>query len=539
MTKVKRNHGFGIMSLWIVLGVLCAPLASAQVYTQLHNFDWHFEGANPYEPALLAQGEDGNIYGTLQTSYPNDGSVFLSTPAGVVTPLYIFLGPEGNAPQSGLSLGFDGNFYGTTEWGGGASNTGTAFKFGSSGLTPLYGFGNGTDGGYPWATPIQAPDGNIYGVTNNGNSPGRVYRITPSGTFSVIATAPSETIAPLILGTDGNLYGTTEYGGTYNRGTVFQLTLKGKLKVIHNFNPSTEGAVPVGPVMQGADGKLYGTTSGGGTSGQGIIYQMTTGGSTKVIHNFLSIEGSNSMAGLVQGSDKFLYGVASAGGGNSQGSLFKISTSGTGFQVLHNFQTVDGDTPGSTPTLHTNGIIYGMTHHGGSPNPVYGVLYSFDAGLKPFASLVVIWSGKVGTSVGILGQGFSSATGVKFGSGAGTFTVVSDTYMIASPAQGSTTGNVTVLEPSGNLVTPQVFKVIPSIKDFSPPNGPVGTAVTINGMSLTQTTAVTFGGVKATNFTVNSDTQITAVVPTGAKTGTIGITTKGGKATSNQKFTVQ
>jgi hypothetical protein len=111
--------------------------------------------------------------------------------------------------------------------------------------------------------------------------------------------------------------------------------------------------------------------------------------------------------------------------------------------------------------------------------------------------------------------------------------------MIASPAQGSTTGNVTILEPSGNLVTPQVFKVIPSIKDFSPPNGPVGTTVTIDGMSLTQASGVTFGGVKAKTFTVNSDTQITAVVPTGAKTGTIGITTKGGKATSSQKFTVQ
>ena len=193
----------------------------------------------------------------------------------------------------------------------------------------------------------------------------------------------------------------------------------------------------------------------------------------------------------------------------------------------------------STPTLHTNGIIYGTTEHGGTPRAGYGVLYSFDAGLKPFASIVVIWSGKVGASIGILGQGFSSATGVKFGSGAGTFSVVSDTYMIASPAQGSTTGNVTILEPSGNLVTPQVFKVIPSIKDFSPPNGPVGTTVTIDGMSLTQASGVTFGGVKAKTFTVNSDTQITAVVPTGAKTGTIGITTKGGKATSSQKFTVQ
>jgi uncharacterized repeat protein (TIGR03803 family) len=534
MNQSKRN----LPATLLLLILFAVGSATAQVYTQLHNFDWHVEGANPNQPALLAQGQDGNLYGTLPTSFPNDGSVFSATVAGGVSPLHLFLGPEGNAPQSGLSLGFDGNFYGSTEWGG-TSATGTAFKFGSAGLSTLYSFGNGSDGAYPWATPIQAPDGNVYGVTNNGNSPGHIYRITPSGTFTVIATAPSNTVAPMIQGADGNLYGTTPYGGTYNRGTVYQLTLKGKLKIVHSFNPTTEGGIPNGPVMQAADGKLYGTTTGGGTFGQGIIYQMSTGGATKVLHNFQTIEASNSTAGLVQGSDKYLYGVAASGGGNGQGSLFKISTSGTGFQVLHNFQTLDGDTPFATPTLHTNGKIYGVTNHGGSPNSVYGVLYSFDAGLKPFASLVVIWSGTVGTQVGILGQGFTSATGVKFGSGPGTFTVISDTYMIAAPAAGATTGTVTVLEPTGNLVAPQVFKVVPTISGFSPSTGPVGTQVVITGMSLTQTTAVTFGGVKAATFALNSDTQITATVPTGAKTGTIGVTTKGGKATSKGKFTVQ
>ena len=149
----------------------------------------------------------------------------------------------------------------------------------------------------------------------------------------------------------------------------------------------------------------------------------------------------------------------------------------------------------------------------------------------------MIWSGKVGTSVGILGQGFSSATGVKFGSGAGTFSVVSDNYMIATAA-GATTGSVTVVEPAGNLITPQVFKVIPSISKFVPTSGPVGTSVVITGLSLTQTTAVSFGGVKAP-FTVNSDTQVTATVPTGAKTGKVAVKTKGGSATGPGTFTVQ
>jgi uncharacterized repeat protein (TIGR03803 family) len=310
------------------------------------------------------------------------------------------------------------------------------------------------------------------------------------------------------------------------------------MKIIYNINPNTDGSVPIGPVMQASDGKFYGTTSGGGTFSQGVVYQVTSAGVYKVLHNFQTTEASNSTAGLVQGSDKFLYGVSAAGGAFAFGSLFKINTTGTTFAVLHSFDTTSGAKPYSTPTLHTNGKIYGTTFTGGSPLAAYGVLYSFDNGLKPFASLVVIWSGKVGTPVGILGQGFSTATGVQFGTGPGTFSVVSDTYMVAAPAAGATTGNVTVLEPSGNLVTPQVFKVVPKISSFTPSSGTVGTSVTINGMSLTQATAVTFGGVKATSFTVNSDTKVTAVVPTGALTGKIGITTKGGSATSAATFTV-
>jgi len=291
--------------------------------------------------------------------------------------------------------------------------------------------------------------------------------------------------------------------------------------------------------MQGADGKLYGTTPWGGTNGQGTIYSMTlAGGAFKVLHNFLNTEASNSSSGLVQGSDKFLYGVAEAGGANGQGSLFKVNTAGTIFSVLYSFQTALGDTPMSTPVLHTNGIIYGTTNHGGPTLTAYGTLYSYNAGLKPFASVVIIWSGKVGTHVGIIGQGFNTATGVMFGAGPATFTVLSDNYIIATPAAGATTGQVTVLEPSGNLVTPQTFKVIPTISSFSPSAGPVGTSVVITGMSLSQATVVTIGGVKAT-FTINSDTQVSAVVPAGAITGKIKITTKGGAAASATNFTVQ
>jgi uncharacterized repeat protein (TIGR03803 family) len=455
MTRPVHN----LLGVALALVLFAVVPVQGQTYTDLFDFT-QSTGSAPVSPGLLAQGQDGNIYSSMPTGGsgpPWAGTVFVYPLGGIVQDLYFFSGPDGFGPASGLSLGFDGNFYGTTYLPSG-SIYGEVYKITPAGaLTVLHQFSNGqNDGGYPYTAPIQAPDGNLYGVTYNGSYPGVAYRITPSGTFTYLNTVPSATAAPLILGVDGKLYGTTPYGGTYNAGTVFQLTTKGKLKIVYSFNAS--GTIPSGPVMQGKDKKLYGTTTWGGTAGQGVVYQVSTAGKYAVLHNFTGTDGSNSSAGVVQGSDGFLYGVTPGGGAHGYGTFFKISTKGKSFAVLHDFDgKISGGYPFSTPMLHTNGLIYGTANTG----PNEGALYSMNVGLKPFASLFVIWSGKVGTSVGILGQGFSTATGVKFGTGPGTFTVVSDTYMIATVAAGATTGPVTVLEPGGNLVTPQTFKVLP------------------------------------------------------------------------------
>ena len=518
-----------------------APL-HAQTYTDMFNF-LGATGCCPTYPGVLAQGQDGNLYGTtLNGGTHGYGTVFVVSPtAGTITTLYNFDVTHGLGPQAGLAMGFDGNFYGTTyQGGGGSTHYGTIFKITPAGaLTVLYNFLNTTDGAYPHQPPIPATDGNLYGVTGNGTNY-IVYRLTPSGTFTPIATAPGYSYAPLLLGVDGKLYGVTNYGGTYNGGTIFQVTLgkKPTLKIIHSFD-GAGGSNPNGGLLQGSDGKLYGTTPNAGTSSGGVVFQCTTAGAYKVLHNFATTpgtEGYGPVAGLVQGSDAFLYGVNPNGGALGYGTLFKINTKGTTFAVLHDFDKATGSMPNTTPILHTSGKIYGMTSSGGLYNQ--GVFYSFDNDLRPFASIFVNWSGAVGASVGILGQGFSNATGVKFGIGAGTFVAASDTFMTATVAAGATTANTTVLEPGGNLVTPQTFKVLPTVSGFSPASGSVGTSVVITGMSLSQATAVTFGGVKATSMTVNSNTQVTAIVPTGAKTGAVKVTTKGGSATSAAKFTV-
>ncbi len=152
---------------------------------------------------------------------------------------------------------------------------------------------------------------------------------------------------------------------------------------------------------------------------------------------------------------------------------------------------------------------------------------------------MVAWYGKVGQTIGILGQGLTGTTAVSFnGTPAISFTVVSDTYPTAVVPSGTTPGLLTVTTPAGVQTSNRAFRVLPAIVSFSPPNGSVGTQVKITGTSFTGATKVTFGGVKATTFSVDTDTHITATVPIGAKTGPITVTTPDGSATSSTDFTV-
>ncbi len=205
------------------------------------------------------------------------------------------------------------------------------------------------------------------------------------------------------------------------------------------------------------------------------------------------------------------------------------------FSVVYNFENTHGATPEVTLFQHTNGIQYGDTDSGDSHGD--GVFYSLNIGAAEFARLQPT-SGKVGSSVGIFGQGFTGTEAVSFnGVNATPLPPVTDTYLTVTVPIGAKTGTVTVVRPSGNLNSLQQFKVTPTISSFSPSSGKVGTIVTINGTGLTQTTKVTFG-VKTATFTVISDSKVTATVPSGAKTGKITVTTAGGSATSSGTFTV-
>jgi uncharacterized repeat protein (TIGR03803 family) len=527
-----------VLAALVILNFVVSVPANAQTLSVLYNF-----GTNPGDPIdggtapnVVAQGRDGNLYTTSWAGGTNNlGTVYRVTPAGTLTVLYSFDGVHGDEPISGVILATDGNFYGTTSTGGASSN-GTVFKITPGGiLTTLYNFTGGSDGGIPYAPPIQGNDGNLYGTARSGGGGyGTVYKLTLSGTFAVLhqfaGTDGATPLANLSQATDGNFYGTTDAGGngTCNCGTVFKITPSGTLTVLYNFD-NTHGNSPLyASLVQASNGKFYGTTYYGGANGVGVIYQMTSSGVVTVLHDFTNYDGGPPTVALVQATDGSLYSV---GGGK----LFRINPSSGNFSVQYTYGA-EGN-PSSPLLQNTNGVFYGKTNNGGTAGD--GVFYSFSEGLKSFVTFLPRQSlGKVGASIGILGQGFTGTTAVSFNGTSATFTVTSDTYLTATVPSGAITGPVTVLTPGAHLMSNMRFRVTPQILSFSPTSGPVGTQVAITGVSLTQTTKVTFGGVAATTFVVGSDSQVTATVPTGATTGKIMITTAGGTVTSSGTFTV-
>jgi uncharacterized repeat protein (TIGR03803 family) len=458
--------------------------AHAQTFSVLYNF-----GSRPRDPqnpnvGLIAQGRDGNLYST--TPYGgvhSKGAVFTIAPTGRLSLLHSFAGTDGSVPQSGLSLGTNGNFYGTT-MSGGTHNYGTVFSISSSGsLTVLHNFTNGTDGATPLAAPIEGADGSLYGTTWAGGAHGcgTVYRISRLGTLTPLLQFNNSTACnspgPLVQGADGNFYGITINGPQI--GPVFyKITPAGKFTVLNNNFPDGMFTSPQLPLAQGSNGNFYGdqaTGTGVCNFGCGAIFKLTPEGSYTVLHAMnATTDGAFPANGLAQATDGNFYGFSTAAGNGScrhitcsgYGTIFKISPQGV-FSVLYDFHPTTGTGAGFTLLQHTNGLLYGARECGGfgSGTDPYcpsggGVFYSWDAGFKPFVSLLPS-SGKVGKRIDILGQGFTGAKNVYFHGISASFTVVSDTYLTATVPSGTTTGFVRVSTPGGELKSNKKFVVTP------------------------------------------------------------------------------
>jgi len=309
------------------------------------------------------------------------------TPNGTLTTLYSFQGQsDGAFPDVGLLQASDGNFYGTTPWGGvGPAYYGTIFKITPAGtLTTMYSFCSQqgcTDGRVPAAALVVGADGNFYGTTSSGGTGcyiwgcGTVFSITPGGTMTTLHSFnENDGDAPngaLVQATDGNFYGTTSDGGADYVGVVFSITPSGVLNTLYSF-VAPSGSYPMAGLVQSRDGNFYGTTSSGGANGGGTVFRITSTGALTTLHNFAGLDGYAPYAGLVQAGDGNFYGTTYSGGtGNNCnsgcGTVFKMTPSGT-LTTLHSFNGRDGSFPYGGLMQASDGDLYGTTYGGGAYN---------------------------------------------------------------------------------------------------------------------------------------------------------------------------
>jgi len=185
-------------------------------------------------------------------------------------------------------------------------------------------------------------------------------------------------LAGLVFDKEGNLYGTATGGGTYGSGLVFEITSSGTEKVLYSFgNQSTDGANPYGRLVFGKKGNLYGTTYYGGAYGSGTVFELVLSGkeagTEKVLYSFgsQSGDGTNPYGGLVSGKKGNFYGTTYYGGAYGSGTVFEIATTGKEAgteKVLYTFgsQSGDGAKPNAGLVLDKEGNLYGTTFSGGA-----------------------------------------------------------------------------------------------------------------------------------------------------------------------------
>jgi uncharacterized repeat protein (TIGR03803 family) len=363
------------------LAALAIPGAQAQTLNVVHNFTGGGDGGNPVNGLMMSS--KGTLYGTASSGGTSGlGVVFKLSGKGSETVLHNFTGgTDGATPNGGVIEDASGALFGTTT-AGGASGSGTVFRVKGKKETVLYSFAGGTDGADPQAG--------------------------------------------LVMDAAGNLYGTTSAGGSAGNGTVFELVAPKKKDgpwtetVLYSFGTGTDGATPIGGVIFDAAGNLYGTTSGGGTSGYGAIFQLKPGSgwTESILYSFQNTtDGAYPYAGLVSDAAGNLYGAATDGGANGGGTVFELTPSGgnwnfsvltsqPGWGISGTFRDLMFDSSGNIyGTTHCDGsydagTIYELVPSGGSWT--YNLLYTFTGnsdGLYSISNLVLKSGRLYGTTI--------------------------------------------------------------------------------------------------------------------------------------------
>jgi uncharacterized repeat protein (TIGR03803 family) len=398
LAKELTVHRLSLSLLLAASALAFTPALWAQTESVVYSFTSGGKGYNP--SGNLTLGSDGNFYGTTyengaDSTFPcsNDGGcgfAFRVTAAGALTVLHTFTNQNGDGanPMGGLIQGSDGNFYGTTEQGGGNFGTdgncqsagcGVVFKVTTGGTySTVHDFtGASNDGACP-CTLMLGSDGNFYGTSNTGgaNSWGSIFKLTASGTFSTLYSFTSGAggrypSSALLEQTAGTFYGTAE-GGT-GSGVFFKFTTSdNKFTVLYTFTGGDDGAGPSALTL-GSDGNFYGTASGGGEDAAGTIFRLTPAGAETTLYPFTGgKDGAEPLnQGLVAASDGNFYGATYENEADDFGTAFSI-TPGKTFTTLYAFNGAAGENPASGLIQGNSGDLYGVTAHGGNSDDCTG-----------------------------------------------------------------------------------------------------------------------------------------------------------------------
>ena len=379
--------------LFLLLSAVTISSAQDQHFVALHQFDSAGDGAFP--EAALVRDAAGSLYGTTILGGGGvAGVVYKIDSTGAETILLRFDVANGSGPNSPLILDQTGNLYGIAN--NGPLGGGVIFKLAPNGeQTLLHSFRKGSNfqPKFPSGGLFMDKFGNIFGTTQFGGDRGcqsgcgTIFKLNTKGNLSLVhkfvGSDGSQPLGPLVQDADGNLYGITQSGGNLacpdpliqgqGCGTVFRLSKKRVLTVLHSFQGGSDGSTPQSGLFLDAAGNLFGSTGKGGTSENGIVFKISNAGAYTVLHRFTGgADGTTPNGGLVADDSGNLFGTAQAGGANGMGTAFELTPTG-GLTVLHAFA---GDTDGAFPLAglvrDELGHLFGTTDRDFLPQQIQG-----------------------------------------------------------------------------------------------------------------------------------------------------------------------
>jgi uncharacterized repeat protein (TIGR03803 family) len=443
-------------------------------------------------PDIILQASDGNFYGAAQVtddgvSDPQGGTLFKLTPSGEFTKLFTFAQGSsgflnGNNPASGFVEANDGFLYGTTV-NGGKQNDGVLFRITKTGadFKVLHNFcssANCADGSIPDGL-LLGQDGNLYGTTQNGGSSivpcpnsgcGTIFRFEPAtGVFTVLhgLTAAADGLEPfgMIQATNGNFYGISQGLNVHGfNEDIFQFTLAGKFTVQFKSVPLDLG---ISGLTQGANGNLYGAFESLSADEINFFEVSTEGTDFVAFAPFTSLVGTTTIPSLFLASDGNLWDTNFADSTATQGSIFSINPQNGAVLQTFAFDGANGNSPLASVIQAADGTLVGSTElggtiSGGSNDFADGTVWTLDAGLPapaPAITLLNSTSGGVGSTVLINGHNFIGTTAVSFNGVNAPFQVLNTQFVSATIPAGATTGPVTLTNAGGKATSTQTFTV--------------------------------------------------------------------------------